>query len=249
MLNFALCDDNLNVVSKLSKMLDAIFIQNNLSGKICFSTADPYEILEHLVKGNYIDVLLIDIDLKTTINGIDLVNKIRKFNKSMYIIFTTAHLEYGILAYQCKTFDFLPKPIALERLEETILRLYDDVEQLPKKFFKLDSKTILKLDSICYIKKDGMKLIFKTKSQDYETYSTFTKILELLPSNFVRCHKSYIVNIQNITNLQLKNNTFILNNNPKMKCYIGPNYKKKIMEELKSYGNVKLSVDSTINRK
>lgn len=48
-------------------------------------------------------------------NGIELVNKICTTNKVMYVIFTTAHLEYGILAYKCKTFDFLPKPITSER--------------------------------------------------------------------------------------------------------------------------------------
>ena len=65
--------------------------------------------------------------------GLQLAEKIREFNKDSYIIFTTGHLEYSLMAYKLKTFDYIPKPITLERLEETVLRLVDDVNGQPKK--------------------------------------------------------------------------------------------------------------------
>ena len=68
------------------------------------------------------------------------------------------------------------------------------------KFIKLDNnKTIIKQDGIQYIQKDGMKVIFHTDTRDYETYSSFKKIMSQLPSQFVQCHKSYIVNTKKIT--------------------------------------------------
>lgn len=238
MLNFALCDDNSCIVAKLAKMLEAIFIKNNLPGEIVLVETNPDNLLEFISNGNIIDVLLIDIDLKSRINGIDLVNKIRTTNKSMYIIFTTAHLEYTILAYKCKTFDFLPKPITSERLEETILRIFEDVYEAPKKFIKLDNKnTFITENSVCYIKKDGMKLIFKCKCREYKIYSSFSIISKSLPSNFVRCHKSFIVNVDNITNLTLKDDMIFFDNNPNIKCYIGPKYKKNLLEVLQNDGD------------
>ena len=48
MLNFVLCDDNLNILNKVSKMLEAILIQNELSGQILLKTHNPYEILNIL---------------------------------------------------------------------------------------------------------------------------------------------------------------------------------------------------------
>ena len=50
----------------------------------------------------------------------------------------------------------------------------------------------------------------------------------MLPYNFVRCHKSYIVNIEKISNIDLSENTIYFSNSDK--CYIGPKYKNNFME-------------------
>lgn len=244
MLNFVLCDDNNIILSKLSKMLESIFIKNNLSAEVGFTSTKSNEIIEYL-SNNKVDVLLLDIDLKSDRSGLEVANLIRKENKSIYIIFTTGHLEYGLVAYKYKTFDYLSKPITLERLEETVLRLFEDISLMPKNFIKIDNKnTIINIDTINYIKKDGMKLIYHTDSHEYEVYSSFNKISNLLPENFVRCHKSYIANIHKITDLQTSNNT-ILFNSSSSKCFIGPKYKNKLMEVLNHDGNIKCSVDCT----
>ena len=248
MLNFALCDDNSIILEKLKKMLEAIFINNNLSAYVGFTTTKSDEILDY-VSNNEVDVLLLDIELKSKISGLEVANQIRKTNKSIYFIFTTGHLEYGLVAYKYKTFDYLSKPITLERLEDTILRLFEDISLKPKNYIKIDNKnTIINADSIHYIKKDGMKLIFCTDTRDYEVYSSFNKISKILPENFVRCHKSYIANIHKITDLQTTDNT-ILFNNTNSKCFIGPKYKNNFMEVLKNDRNIKYSVDSTYNNK
>ena len=99
------------------------------------------------------------------------------------------------------------------------------------KYLKLDNdKTIIKENDIRFIKKDGMKVIFRTDTRDYETYSSFSKISDMLPYNFVRCHKSYIVNIDKITDIDLSDNIITFSKNDK--CYIGPKYKEKFMEVL-----------------
>ena len=95
-------------------------------------------------------------------------------------------------------------------------------------------KTIIDENEILFIKRDGMKLIFHTKNRDYETYSSFNKIQDSLPSNFVRAHKSFIVNINNIVNLDPVGNIVYFGDNSN--CDIGPKYKKDLMEEVKKNG-------------
>ena len=116
MLNFIICDDNLNILEKLSQMLEKIFIKNDYEAKIAFKSDKPEDILEY-VRENKVDVAILDIELKTNKSGLDLANEIRKINKEIYLIFTTAHLEYVMLAYKYKTFDYIRKPIAYVRLE------------------------------------------------------------------------------------------------------------------------------------
>lgn len=236
MLKFALCDDNLNILNKISKMLESVFINNNLNGKVVFTATDAEEILTYS-KENNVDVYILDIDLKSNISGLDLAGKLREHTKNAYLIFTTAHLEYIMLAYKYKTFDYLAKPITLERLEETVLRLFDDIKCNSKNNYISigNSSNIINENDLYCIKKQGMKLIYCTKEKSYETYSSFNKIETCLPENFVRCHKSYIANINKISNIN--SNTNIIQFDNFTSCSIGPKYKLNLMEVLNN-GNI-----------
>ena len=243
MLSFVLCDDNYGAIDKLSKMLNSIIISHNLKAQITYTTNNPNDLLQYL-KDNPTDVLLLDIDLKSSTSGLQIAEQIRAIDKNIYIIFVTGHFEFGMVAYKYKTFDFLQKPLTKERFEETILRLYSDILGSTSKYIRLDNdKTVIKENSIRFIKKEGMKVIFHTDTRDYETYSSFNKISGMLPNNFVRCHKSYIVNVSKITDIDLSENEISFTNNDK--CYIGPKYKNDFMEVLKNeyFTNNMVSID------
>ena len=230
MLDFVICDDNKHSLNRLNKMLNSIFILKDIDAKISLSTNNPNELIEYL-NNNSADVLFLDIDLKSNINGLEVANLIRKKNKDIYIIFTTAHLEYGLIAYKFKTFDYLSKPITQERLENTVDRLLEDLNFDNSSFLRLDNnKTIIKENSIQYIKKDGMKVVIHTDTRDYESYSSFKKIIPMLSSDFIQCHKSYIVNLNKITNIDMVKSSITLENNDDSTCYIGPKYKEHFME-------------------
>lgn len=89
-----------------------------------------------------------------------------------------------------------------------------------------------------------MKLVFCTNTRTYETYSSFSKILDCLPENFVRCHKSFIVNVKNITNVNSIANTILFPNNSN--CFIGSKYKNEILEVFKN-GNFASNMDCVNN--
>ncbi len=239
MLNFVLCDDNKVVLDRLAKMLNSVFIQNKMDAEISLATTKPENVIS-FINNNIVNVLFLDIDLRSDISGLDLADLARKKDKKTYIIFTSAHLEYILIAYKYKTFDFLPKPITVERLNETIVRLIDDISSDENKscFINIDNKnTIINQNSIKFIKKDGMKLVFYTDNKTYETYSSFNKISEKLPDNFIRCHKSYIANINKITDVKINDNIINFDNSGNSKCFIGPKYKNKFMEVFKNDGN------------
>lgn len=244
MLNFVLCDDNSNILKQTCKMLESIFVKYDYDANIAFSSTCANDILE-FVKSNKVDVLLLDINLKEDITGIELAKQVRDFNKDVYLIFTTGHLEYAMLAYKVKTFDYLPKPITPERFEETIVRLFEDMSKCNQKFIKVNS-SIVNQNDIRYIKRDGMKIVFCTACKEYPTYSSFNKIKAMLGNNFVRCHKSYIANLNRISNIDSSNNMILFDN--KSFCYIGPKYKNNFMEVFKN-GFFSNNMDSTNNTK
>lgn len=234
MLSFVICDDNKSILDKLSKILESIFINNSIDAEISFMADNPEDILNY-VFSNDVNALFLDIDLRSKMSGIELANKIREFNKNIYIIFTSAHLEYILIAYKCKTFDFIPKPLCLERVEETIFRLLDDINSndIKRSFIRIDNKnTIISQDSVRFIKSSGMKVTFYTDTKAYETYNSLNKIEQSLPNNFVRCHKSYIANVNKITNINSTSNLINFDKKYNSNCCIGPKYKNKLMEVL-----------------
>ena len=235
MLNFILCDDNLHLLDRLEKLLDNIFVKNNFDAQISLKTADYNKVLDYITN-NKVDVILLDINLKSNKTGLQVAEQIRKINRNIYIIFTTGHLEYAMVAYKYKTFDYIAKPISYDRLEETIIRLFEDINSEPKKYIKLDNKnTLVDASEIQYIKRDGMKLVFHTSCRDYDIYSSFNKFQDRLPENFIRCHKSYVANISQIKDVEPVSGTITFKDGSI--CNIGPKYKSDLMEVFKEYGN------------
>ena len=107
MMNIVLCDDYAPSLDKLGKMLEKIFISHDIEAEITFCSDDPEAILQ-FIKNNPTDVLFLDIDLKSKISGLELGKKVREMDKSIYIIYTTGHIEYVLLAYKIKTYSIWP---------------------------------------------------------------------------------------------------------------------------------------------
>ena len=239
MVKFVLCDDNTSVLSKLSEMLNNIFLKYDFNASVVFSTNDTNALL-NFVNNNTIDVLFLDIDLNTRENGIEIAKFIRKNNKLLYLIFVTAHFEYIVSSFECKTFDFIQKPFTYSRLERTVLRIFDDIYSSNPSFIHMNnSGRIINRNSVDYIQKDGMKAIYVTNSESFEAYCSFNQIEPTLPKNFVRCHKSFIVNLDNISHVDAKNNTIFFKDGVCSEACIGPKYKNKFMEVVNNDSNFK----------
>ena len=234
MLNFCIIDDKIEFVNRLSNLLNNIFIKYDLNAKIVYTTSDANNCISYVLN-NKVDVLLLDIALESKIDGLNIAKIIREQNKQCYFAFITAHTEFVSVAYKYKTFDFIFKPVNPQIIEDMVLRLFEDIKGIPKKFIHIDNKnTIIDENEIEFIKREGMKIIFHTNSRDYEIYSSFAKIQDKLPDNFIRCHKSFIANINNITHIESSSNSIYFKDSS---CDIGPKYKNNFMEVINNYGN------------
>lgn len=230
MLNFIICDDDINMINKLSSLFEKAFIKNDFDAKIVLKTSNYKELISFM-SSNLVNVVVLDIEFKNSkVNGLNIAEEIRKINKDCYIIFITSHFEYVMEAYDYKTFAYLFKnSLSVDTLSDTLIRLFDDVSGTPRKFIKIDTKgSFIDLNDIQFIEKNGMKLIYHTSHGIFETYNSFSKIEDKLPDNFVRCHKSFIANISNIAYISFTNGTITFKNDEI--CYIGPKYKTCLME-------------------
>lgn len=67
MLNFVLCDDNLNILDRLGKMLDHLFVKHDYNGKIGLKSDNPLDVLTYM-DSNSVHVLVLDINLQSDIS-------------------------------------------------------------------------------------------------------------------------------------------------------------------------------------
>ncbi len=162
-------------------------------------------------------------------------------NPKPLVIFTTAHQEYALQAFQLDAVDFLLKPYDFQAFLKAIskaIRLFHnthkidqpEVQTLEKHYLKLKSNRKfyrIPTENIMYIQ--GMKEYIAIYLKD-QTRLLFLHSLrnleELLPADqFLRIHKSYIVSADNIT--ALEGNDLYLGD---LKIPMGESYKNRVVE-------------------
>ena len=228
MLNIVICDDNIQTVDTLSTLLEKVILRNDYNAKVIFKTTDYNKLLDY-ISSNIVNVVFLDIEFSgCSKNGLDIAQNIRKINNNCYLIFVTSHFEYIATAYKYKTFDYIFKSsIDFETISSTLERLFNDISSCNTKFLKINHKnTLIDLNTILFIEKSGVKIIYHTLQDDYVSYNSFNKLS--LPSNFIRCHKSFIVNVNYISRISYTDNIIYMKNGSS--CYIGPKYKNELME-------------------
>jgi len=162
------------------------------------------------------DLVLLDVNLNDNKDGIDLAQYINEHYKIPFI-FATSYSDSQTLerAKATNPINYLVKPFKKEQLQSTIeISLHkinqgviEDTPDVVIKdaiFLKDKSRyTKVSLNDILWIKSDGNYLEIKTKQKEELIRASLSGFIEKLNSDqFFRTHKSYIVNLKNITNIE-----------------------------------------------
>lgn len=223
MINIGICDDEQNVLKSISKILESCIINLDLDAEIVIQTTEQADIIS-AIKNKEIDILFLDIDFKNSErNGIKLAKELRALNSNFKLIFLTGHFEYSLLAYKCKTFDYVLKPITYQNLMPTVKRLKADLENDTSNFVKISKNFSLRADEILFIERNKSKAIVYTLDNNYSSSYSLSSLLEELPSSFIRIHRSYIINQDKIKVIDRENKLVVFDTN--ISCPIG-NFKE-----------------------
>ncbi len=174
------------------------------------------------------DLVFLDIEMPGH-SGLELLDFFDEQEINFSIIFTTAYNQYAIQAFKLSAIDYLLKPIAVNELEDTILRFkqkkqdLSSFSMLKENLFqstlsKIAISTVnaikfIETNAILFMKADGAytqiylhddTIITSSKSLKY-----YEDVLEHLP-NFMRCHKSYLVNLNFVTDYIKSNGGYLI---------------------------------------
>ena len=161
------------------------------------------------------DVVFVDIDLGGQ-DGLECARVFSELNPKIKIIFATAHSEYMENAFEIYAFDYLVKPFNMERLVRTLDRIRDGYTEVsPGKVAQSEQykeKLLIKGKDRAYFvdvaeiilveRLEGATNIV-TRADSYRTSASLTEMEEKLKEQgFMRCHKSYLVNLSKISRVE-----------------------------------------------
>ena len=234
MLHFILMDDDINHNRNIKKRLDYLFEKHRIEAVTTLSAIDPSQVLQYSAENIGADnVYFLDVDFGCDINGIDLAARIRKTDAQAYFVFVSAHPEFVMPSLKTKVFDFLIKPISLETLEKCVLSIYRDFVSIKKEdglILSIKSGInvyYINIDDILFLEKFGHLLVIHTLNGQIRSKESFVNIENRLDhTKFFQCHKSYIVNIDYIAEIDNKNNMIIFKNGES--CLLSKRHKKEL---------------------
>jgi len=199
------------------------------------SCKDAFEVMK-VLQEQAVDLLFLDINMPK-LSGLSLLKTLQ--NRPDVII-TTAYPEYALEGFELSVTDYLLKPFSLERFLQAVLKVQQKTATQPKTvvnqheditqhiFVKSDKKLIkLTIDEINHIEAYGNYVkIFTDKM--LLVPQTLAGFLEKLPSNFLRVHKSFVINFDKLK--LIDGHQIVLTTNTKLP--IGKAYRKLVLEKI-----------------
>ena len=170
--------------------------------------------------GGKVDVLFLDIEMPH-LNGLELL---RVLPDPPEIIITTARHDFAVEAFELRVADYLVKPFDFARFTQAVQRVASRLHPAPNPraaaataaaaaaapptadlFVKVNSRMVrINFDEVLYIEALSDYVNIVTLKHKYIVYTTLKGLeARLVPfPNFVRVHRSYLLNTQHIESIE-----------------------------------------------
>ena len=181
MIQIGFCDDDPSVLDELHELLGSYRTEHNADiAPTAFQS--PFELLASIEKGARFDILLLDV-LMPGENGIEAAREIRQYDSNVKIIFLTSSAEFAVQSYTVGAYFYQLKPI------------------WPESFFRLMDSVI----AACS-RESSVSLILRCKTGITRVELDKLEYCEGLAEhrNFLRIHRSYLVNLEHIQTITPK---------------------------------------------
>ena len=172
----------------------------------CQSALEARKFLEQ----DTVDAIFCDINMPD-LNGMDFVKSLQA---PPLIVFTTAYSEYAVEGFKVNAVDYLLKPFGLDDFRRAANRIKERQESVSTNiqhpipntqpatlFVKTDYRMVkINIPDIRYIEgmSEYLKIYLEGEDKPIITLLSMKKIESRLPENFMRIHRSYIVNLHKI---------------------------------------------------
>jgi two-component system, LytTR family, response regulator len=189
------------------------------------------------IKNNHVDLIFLDINMPL-LNGMELA---RILSPAQKIIFTTAYSDHAADSYDYDALDYILKPITFARFLKAVSKAenFFDLQKRKQKsksddepymFVKTDRQLVkINYSEILFFEAQKEYISIQTVKEKFIFYKRMKDLEDQLPSNFLRIHHSFIINLNNISRIEGNSVTISDSEIP-----IGASYKEEFQEIIKS---------------
>lgn len=191
-------DDEALALARLKRMLNTLGYED-------IAEEDNAKSALEAVKKNHFDLVLLDIKMPET-NGLELGYELRYHQEELAIIFQTAYDGHALKAFDMGAIGYLVKPFSMEQLKQSIERI--KIKSKNSNDIRLMSKTgesyyLLKPEEVYYVKADLSEVMLRSlKGFSYYAQKISDLEKKLLTYDFIRIHRSYLININKIKEIE-----------------------------------------------
>ena len=208
-MRIAVCDDNEIHRDIMEHLLNRYSSERSISFELV-----PYEygmnFLYDMEEGAYFDAAFLDIYMEDAM-GNEIAHKLRAMGYQGEIVFLTASPDFAIESYDVNAGGYLLKPPNYEKLKMVMDRITRNIDPCTYHIRKRTTVTKVVYHEILYIESSNSKCILHTEyGGAYTVYKTLNTIEEELDDRrFLRCHQSFLVNMDHIKQVEKQ---FLLSN-------------------------------------
>ncbi|HXP48585.1 MAG TPA: LytTR family DNA-binding domain-containing protein [Bacteroidia bacterium] len=209
------------VLTQMIKQVDYLTVIKTCS--------NPLEAMS-ILKNEDIDLLFLDIEMP----GMSGMEMLKALDKRPQVILITSHKEYALDAFDLNVVDYLIKPITLPRFLKALSKIKSDTEEqlsTSRDFFFIKKNSVLNkvpVNDILWIEALGDYITIYTKDERFILHSTLKSLESKLHADkFIRVHRSYIVQIDNIK--KVEDTTIFINDNS---IPVGALYKENFIKRI-----------------
>lgn len=150
------------------------------------------------------DILFIETDLGE-INGIEIAKKLQEQWSKLKVIFMSSKRERIPDIFYANPSYFLVKPLDRKKLEVAIHKVLCELEEQDSRYFVVTFKGRIfrvKVKDITYFESEKRTVILHCRHEMWKVYRKLDDIQESMPDYFLRCHQSYLVNMNEIKTIR-----------------------------------------------
>lgn len=238
MINIGICDCNKDIRDELCNFINTYFSSHSYSYNIFeFESTEALTVFfENNENNDYnenkIDLLIVELDMQNMFN---VLRKIRQNNERLSIVISTTRSAYALKSFELWPLYYNIKPMLYSTLSKIIDRFIFQQNNIREEnvLIKNGKKFMnLSYNEISFI--ESQNTTIKIHMNNYEVLKTYGKLddieKQLSNSRFLRCHKSFLINMDYVKSVDSYKFTTIFGDSVSIKQRDASKIKKKYYE-------------------